>query len=144
MADPPERKRPRRALPSPIALKVPRRIRKPGRSSRPLRLQGSSRMLARIYRPAKSAMQQGTAKTKVWVLEFEPASARTPDPLMGWTSSADMNGQVRLLFESPEEAATYATAHGIAFQLFQPKTPRKIIKAYADNFAFQRKQPWTH
>lgn len=101
-------------------------------------------MLARIYRPAKSAMQSGTAKTRDWVLEFEPASARRPDPLMGWTSSTDMNGQVRLAFESAEEAAAYATSHGIAFQVFQPKTPRKIIKAYADNFAFQRKQPWTH
>ncbi len=101
-------------------------------------------MLARIYRPAKSAMQSGVAKTKDWVLEFEPASARVPDALMGWTSSSDMNGQVRLSFETQEEAAAYATAHGIAFQVFVPKTPRKIIKAYADNFAFQRKQSWTH
>jgi hypothetical protein len=101
-------------------------------------------MLARIYRPAKTAMQSGVAKTKDWVLEFEPASARRPDPLMGWTSSSDMNGQVRLSFETPEEAAAYATAHGIPFQVTQPKVPRRIIKAYADNFAFQRKQPWTH
>ena len=101
-------------------------------------------MLARIYRPAKSAMQSGPARGKEWVLEFEPASARKPDPLRGWTSSTDMNGQVRLNFESAEEAAAYATDHGIAFQVFQPKTPRRIIKAYADNFAYQRKQPWTH
>ena len=101
-------------------------------------------MLARIYRPAKSAMQSGLAKTRDWVLEFEPASARRPDPLMGWSSSSDMNGQVRLAFESKEEAAAYAEAHGIAFQVFEPKAPRRIIKAYADNFAFQRKQPWTH
>ncbi len=101
-------------------------------------------MLARIYRPAKTAMQSGVAKTKDWVLEFEPASARRPDPLMGWTSSSDMNGQVRLTFETQEEAAAYATAHGIAFRLIQPYIPRRIIKAYADNFAYQRKQPWTH
>jgi len=101
-------------------------------------------MLARIYRPAKNAMQSGVAKTKDWVLEFEPASARKPDPLMGWTSTTDMNGQVRLTFDTQEEAVAYANHHGIAFQLFQPKAPRKIIKAYADNFAFQRKQPWTH
>ena len=101
-------------------------------------------MLARIYRPAKSAMQSGIATTKEWVLEFEPASARKPDPLMGWTSSSDMNGQVRLNFETAEEAAAYADHHGIAFQLFQPKVRRQIVKAYADNFAFQRKQPWTH
>lgn len=101
-------------------------------------------MLARIYRPAKSAMQSGTARTKEWVLEFEPASARRPDPLMGWTSSTDMNGQLRLSFETKAEAAAYAQAHGIDFQVSEPKTPRRIIKAYADNFAFQRKQPWTH
>jgi hypothetical protein len=101
-------------------------------------------MLARIFRPAKSAMQSGLAKTREWVLEFEPASARRQDPLMGWTSSSDMNGQVRLAFDTKEEAAAYAQAHGIAFQITEPNVPRKIIKAYADNFAFQRKEPWTH
>ncbi|MEO6339734.1 MAG: ETC complex I subunit [Caulobacteraceae bacterium] len=101
-------------------------------------------MLARIFRPAKSAMQSGLAKTRDWVLEFEPASARHPDPLMGWTSSSDMNGQVRLAFDTKEEAAAYAQAHGISFQVLEPHTPRRIIKAYADNFAFQRKEPWTH
>jgi hypothetical protein len=101
-------------------------------------------MLARIYRPAKNAMQSGKAKIKDWVLDFEPASARRADPLMGWTQTTDMDGQVRLSFESSEEAVAYATKHGIAFQLFDPKPAKKIIKAYADNFAFGRKQPWTH
>lgn len=101
-------------------------------------------MLARIYRPAKNAMQSGKAKTKDWVLEFEPASARKPDPLMGWTQSSDMNGQIRLNFDTRDEAVAYAQRHEIAFQLFEPKTPKRIIKAYADNFAANRKQPWTH
>ncbi|PIB92622.1 ETC complex I subunit [Caulobacter sp. FWC2] len=101
-------------------------------------------MLARIYRPAKNAMQSGKAKTKDWVLEFEPASARKPDPLMGWTTSSDMNGQIRLTFETRDEAVAYAQRHEIPFQLFEPKTPKRIIKAYADNFAANRKQPWTH
>jgi ETC complex I subunit conserved region. len=101
-------------------------------------------MLARIYRPAKNAMQSGKAKTKDWVLEFEPASARRPDPLMGWTLTNDTNGQIRLSFETRDEAVAYAQAHGIAFQITEPKTPKKIIKAYADNFAYGRKQPWTH
>ncbi len=101
-------------------------------------------MLARIYRPAKNAMQSGKAKTKDWVLEFEPASARKADPLMGWTTSSDMNGQIRLNFETRDEAVAYAQRHEIAFQLFEPKAPKKIIKAYADNFAANRKQPWTH
>ncbi|MFN3353757.1 MAG: ETC complex I subunit [Brevundimonas sp.] len=101
-------------------------------------------MLARIFRPAKTAMQSGKAKTREWVLEFEPAAARALDPLMGWTSSTDMNGQVRLRFDSKEEAIAYAEKHGIAFRLHEPQEAPVILKAYADNFAYNRKQPWTH
>ncbi|WP_332768229.1 ETC complex I subunit [Phenylobacterium sp.] len=101
-------------------------------------------MLARIYRPAKNAMQSGKGNTKDWLLEFEPASARRADPLMGWTVTGDMDGQVRLSFDTKDEAVAYAAAHGIAFQVTDPKPAKKIIKAYADNFAFGRKQPWTH
>jgi hypothetical protein len=101
-------------------------------------------MLARIFRPAKTAMQSGRANTHLWELVFEPASARIPDPLTGWTQSTDMNGQVRLRFATQEEAVDYARRHGIPFEVTpEPKTDR-IIKTYADNFAFQRKQPWTH
>ena len=101
-------------------------------------------MFARIYRPAKTAMQSGRAKTHQWVLEFAPASARTPDPLMGWSSSSDMNSQIKLTFETEAEAVAYAQKHGIPFRVTEPRTPKKIIKAYADNFAFQRVEPWTH
>ena len=101
-------------------------------------------MLARIYRPAKTAMQSGRAKSHEWVLEFEPETARLPDPLMGWTQSKDMNGQIRLTFVTQEEAVAYAQAHGIPFRVTEPKTPKRFLKAYADNFAFGRKQPWTH
>ena len=101
-------------------------------------------MLARIYKPARNAMQSGKANTKDWILEFEPASARKSDPLMGWTSSSDMDGQIRLMFETKGEAIDYAQRHGIAFQVFQPKEPRRVIKAYADNFSTDRKEPWTH
>ncbi len=101
-------------------------------------------MLARIYKPAKTAMQSGKARTKDWVLEFEPASARVSEPLMGWTSSTDMNGQVRLAFETKEEAIAYAQSHGIAFQLSEPRIQKLTIKAYADNFSTDRKEPWTH
>jgi len=101
-------------------------------------------MIARIYRPAKNAMQSGKAKTRDWVLEFAPASARKSDPLMGWTQSCDMNAQIRLSFDSRDEAIAYAQSKGLAFQVFEPKTPKRIIKAYADNFAPGRRQPWTH
>ena len=101
-------------------------------------------MIARIYRPAKTAMQSGKAKTRDWILEFAPDSARKADPLMGWTQSSDMNGQIKLSFDNRDEAVAYAQAKGIPFQVIEPKTPKRIIKAYADNFAPGRKQPWTH
>ena len=102
-------------------------------------------MLARIFRPAKNAMQSGRGKSIEWVLEFEPKDARRPDPLMGWTQTADTeSSQVRLTFDSKEDAVRYAEAHGIAFQLVDPKPAKRIIKAYADNIAFGRRFPWTH
>jgi hypothetical protein len=101
-------------------------------------------MLARIYIPAKTAMQSGKANVKEWVLEFEPASARVPDALMGWTQSTDMNGQVRIRFETREEAVAYAQRHGIAFEVLTPPVHKKVVRAYADNFAFGRTEPWTH
>ena len=101
-------------------------------------------MLARIFRPAKSAMQSGLARTRDWLLEFEPVSARTPDPLTGWTTTADVRGQIRLAFDSEEEAVAYAQRHGIAFRLLEPKPAKKHLKAYADNFAIVRRYPWTH
>jgi len=61
-------------------------------------------MRARIYQPAKTAMSSGTAKTRKWVLEFAPASARSVDPLMGWTTSGDTQSQVRLTFDSKDAA----------------------------------------
>ena len=101
-------------------------------------------MLARIYRPAKTAMQSGKANTRLWELTFEPAAARIVDPLMGWTESTDMNGQVRLKFDTREEAVAYAQKHGIPFEVSSEPEHKRIIRAYADNFAFSRKQPWTH
>ena len=101
-------------------------------------------MIARILRPAKTAMQSGQAKTHQWELQFEPASARLADPLMGWTQTADMNGQVRIRFPTRDEAIAYARRHSIPFEVVPEGRHERIIKAYADNFAFQRKQPWTH
>jgi ETC complex I subunit-like protein len=101
-------------------------------------------MTARIFKPAKTAMQSGEARTKEWVLEFEPASPRDIDPLMGWTSSRDMQSQVRLEFDTKEEAVAYATREGLAYVLTEP-TPRKPIrKSYADNFRYGRTTNWTH
>ncbi|HET9903093.1 MAG TPA: ETC complex I subunit [Xanthobacteraceae bacterium] len=101
-------------------------------------------MMARIYKPAKTAMQSGTAKTKQWVLEYEPDEPRSIEPLMGWTSSGDTKQQVRLRFATREEAVAYCERHGIPYQLFEPNESRRRVIAYADNFAFSRRTPWTH
>lgn len=103
-------------------------------------------MRARIYQPAKTAMQSGTAKTHNWVLEFAPASAREVDPLMGWTSSDDTQTQVRLRFESREAALAYAAEHGIEADVVDPKPRKPVIRArgYGENFATDRRGAWTH
>ncbi|WP_045836429.1 ETC complex I subunit [Hyphomicrobium sp. 99] len=101
-------------------------------------------MTARIFKPAKTAMQSGEARTKEWVLEFGPASPRDIDPLMGWTSSRDMQSQVRLEFDTKEEAVAYATRAGLAYTLTEPKARKPIRKSYADNFRFGRTTNWTH
>ncbi|HEX2590028.1 MAG TPA: ETC complex I subunit [Rhizomicrobium sp.] len=101
-------------------------------------------MLARIYKPAKNAMQSGQARTKAWVLEYEPEAPRAIDPLMGWTSSTDMRSQVELEFESREEAIAYAEANAIPYQVFEPHLPKARTKSYSDNFRVDRKVPWSH
>lgn len=101
-------------------------------------------MTARIYRPAKTAMQSGEARTKEWVLSYAPEAALTRDPLMGWTSSSDMLREVQLEFASKEEAIAYATRNGIAYTVIEPKPRKAIRKSYADNFKFGRIGSWTH
>ena len=101
-------------------------------------------MRARIYQPTRTAMQSGKARTKLWLLEFEPEQARRLDPHMGWTSSSDMLQQVQLEFDTSEEAVAYADKSGIAYQVFEPHRPAPKAKAYADNFRADRKIPWSH
>ena len=101
-------------------------------------------MMARIYRPAPNAMQSGKANSKEWLLEFESETPRTVDPLMGWISNADTNPQVRMYFDTREEAIEFAKRQNIPFQVMDRKEPKRVIKAYADNFSAYRKRPWTH
>ena len=103
-------------------------------------------MRARIYQPAKTAMSSGTANTRFWVLEYAPNSAREVDPLMGWTSSNDMQSQVSLQFESKDAALEYAKDHNITADVIEPK-PRKVNirqRGYGENFATDRRTVWTH
>lgn len=103
-------------------------------------------MRARIYRPARNAMTSGMAKTHTWILEYAPASAREVDPLMGWTSSSDTQTQVRLRFETKEAALDYAEAHGIDAEVSEPHQRKANVRprGYGENFATDRRSPWTH
>ena len=103
-------------------------------------------MTARIYRPAKSAMSSGQAKSRDWILEFAGASRRQVDPLMGWTSSDDTQAQVRLRFPSKEAALDYAMDHGIDAVVTEPKERKPNIRprGYGENFATDRRGSWTH
>ena len=102
-------------------------------------------MSARIYKPSKTAMQSGLGNSKDWLLDYEPEAPRTVEPLMGWTSSGDMRQQLRLRFDSKEEAIAYCERHGIAYQAFDAKTPpARRVMSYSDNFAHRRRDAWTH
>lgn len=101
-------------------------------------------MLAKIYRPSKSAMQSGKAQTKHWLLEFAPSAAARPEDLMGWASTVDTDGQVRITFDTKEEAIAFARRNGIPHQVVEPVETRRIPRAYGDNFAFRRREPWSH
>lgn len=101
-------------------------------------------MTARIYKPAKTAMQSGESNTRNWVLDFEPEMPRQVEPLMGWTSSGDMRQQLRLQFGTKEEAVAYCQRHGIAYEVFDAAPVKRRTISYADNFAFKRRDAWTH
>jgi NADH dehydrogenase len=103
-------------------------------------------MTARIYQPARTAMSSGTAKTHQWVLEYGPSEAKDIDPLMGWTGSGDTQSQVRLRFDSKKAAVAYAREHGIEAQVIEPQTRKPNIRqgGYGENFATNRRGPWTH
>ena len=101
-------------------------------------------MSARIYKPSKSATQSGLARTKQWLLEFDQDKPREIEPLMGWTSSGDTRQQVRLWFDTKEEAIAYAQREGIAYRVEEPQDVKRRLMAYSDNFKFNRVDRWTH
>lgn len=79
-------------------------------------------------------MQSGRARTKKWMLEFERSAAKKPDPLMGWAGSDDTQSQVRLSFDTREQAEDYARREGLAYEVVEPRQAKPKIQAYSDNF----------
>lgn len=89
-------------------------------------------------------MQSGTAKTEHWLLVYEPEVPLSVEPLMGYTSSSDMRRQIKLSFESKDDAVAYAERNGIPFQVAVEHVSQPKIQTYSDNFRYGRPQPWTH
>jgi len=101
-------------------------------------------MVARIFRPAKTAMQSGRGKTGRWMLVFDPEAPRSVEPLMGYTSAADMKQQIRLSFDTKDEAVAYAERNGIAYEIDAEHERKRRPISYSDNFRTNRRFPWTH
>lgn len=101
-------------------------------------------MVARISRPAKTAMQSGQAKARRWLVDYEPEAGKTLDPLMGWTSTTDMSAQIRLFFATKEEAIAYCERKGLAYRVEEPREKVAKTVSYSDNFKFGRIGTWTH
>ena len=101
-------------------------------------------MVARIYRPAKTAMQSGKSNAQSWVLSYEPQSPKRVEPLMGYTSSTDMLAQIELKFATKELAVDYAERNGIDFRVSEPHESKRKRVSYSENFGYNRKISWTH
>ena len=93
---------------------------------------------ARIYRPTKTAMQSGRAQARKWILEYEAAPPRRPDPLMGWATAEDTLNEVQLRFDTQEEAVAFAGRLGLDYTVIPPNLPAEKPKSYADNFRYDR------
>lgn len=98
----------------------------------------SNPMQVRILKPAKTAMQSGIRKTKKWIIQFPVRDRQDPNPLMGWAQSNDTLKQIKLEFDSKEDAIAYAQSKGYDFTVEEPELPQRKPKAYSDNFKFNK------
>lgn len=101
-------------------------------------------MTIKIYKPSKTAMQSGQGKTKRWLAEYISDVSTSRDSLMGWTSSSDTHSQIRLFFNTKEQAIKWAINNNYQFFVEETKKIKIKSKSYASNFDINRKEPWTH
>ena len=101
-------------------------------------------MTIKIYKPTKTSMQSGFGKTKQWLAEYISDSPKVKDSLMGWNSSLDTKSQIKIFFETKEQAINWAKQN--KYQYFVQESQSRNIKPknYASNFDINRKEPWTH
>jgi hypothetical protein len=90
--------------------------------------------VARIIEVQRRTTQSGRARDGKWTLEFEREQPQRPDPLTGWAGSGDTRTQVRLSFDTKEEALAYAQRKGFTVHLVPAAPVAMKFQAYADNF----------
>ena len=101
-------------------------------------------MTIKIYQPSKTAMQSGRGRTKQWLAEYISEIDSTKDKLMGWTSSSDTKNQIKIFFNTKEQAVDWAKKNHYQFYVVEPQKRKMKPKSYASNFDINRKEPWTH
>ena len=101
-------------------------------------------MTIKIYKPSKSSMQSGQRNTKKWLAEYISDYEQVKDTLMGWNSSLDTKSQIKVFFETKEQAIAWAKKNNYQFYVEEPKIKKIKPKSYASNFDINRKEPWTH
>ena len=101
-------------------------------------------MTLKIYKPSKTAMQSGIGKTKKWLAEYISDEETVKDHLMGWNSSTDTKTQIKVFFDTKEQAIVWAKNNDYHYFVEEPKIKKVTIKSYASNFAMNRKDSWTH
>ena len=101
-------------------------------------------MFAKISRLTPSAMTSGRANSEKWALEFQSTGQRQIDPLTGNTAGVDMRKQLKMTFDTLEDAVAYAKANKIPHRVVDRPKSKRIPRSYGENFDFDRKLPWTH
>ena len=91
-------------------------------------------MKAKIFKPAKTAMQSGRSKFNKWVLKFSDKKNQLKDTMMGWNGGSSTVAQIELKFSSKEEAVSYAKKNSIDYEILETSERKVINKSYADNF----------
>jgi len=101
-------------------------------------------MIIKIYKPSKTAMQSGLGKTKLWLAEYISETDGGKDSLMGWNSSLDTENQIKVFFETKNQAIEWAKNKNYQFFVQEPKVKVMKLKSYSSNFDYNKKEPWTH
>jgi hypothetical protein len=101
-------------------------------------------MTIKIYKPSKTSMQSGIGKTKLWLAEYISKEETVKDNLMGWNSSFDTKSQIKVFFNTKEQAIEWAKKNNYQFYVEVPNIRKIKLKSYASNFDINKKESWTH